>query len=162
MGMAEDMKQSLGMKEKSAAEKMADKARSSVAKATDDVKGALGMRPKTDKYRDYGLAALRIALAMVALNGVSMLAGHAGAGDLIIGLFEAAAGLAILLGILARLSGALVALWMALAILLGSPLGLELEMLFLLCGIALALTGPGKYSLEEKLAGGRESVLHRI
>ncbi len=179
MGITEDMRQSVdnakksvGIKEKSGVDKAKDQAKSALGKMGDDVKGALGIRPKTDKYYDYGLVAVRLALAIVLLHGISLLGSPAGDSfgiplsgfaAALAGLLEMLAGLAILLGVVARVSGALVALDMAVSILLtSSMLGRELEAVLLLCGLAIALTGPGRFSLEEKIAGGKDSPLHRI
>jgi putative oxidoreductase len=170
------------MKQKSGMEKMAQGAKEKLGKAADDVKGALGMKPKpvTDKYRDVGLLVLRIALAMLMLHGISKLSNLDGTGAffgklgvpaagvmaLLIGLLETFGALAILLGIGTRLFGVLVALDLLTAVILTNPFkGIqphELELWFMLAGLAIALTGPGRYSLEEKLAGGKESILHKI
>lgn len=181
MGISDDVKQSVGIKEKSGVEKAKDQAKSALGKMGDDVKGALGMKPKTDKYYDYGLLVLRIAIAMIALHGIMKLTNLAGTGAffgklgipfpeamaVFIGLLETIGGICILLGIATRVFGILIACDLATAILLTNPLkGIsphEMELWFLLTGIAIALTGPGKYSLREKLAEGKkDSILNKI
>jgi putative oxidoreductase len=181
MGITDDVKQTVGMKEKSGMDKMADKARSSVDKMKDDVKGALGMKPKTDKYYDYGLLVLRIAISMIALHGIMKLMSLdgtaaffgklgipiAGVMAVFIALLETVGGICILLGIATRVFGVLLACEFVVAILLTNPFkGImphEAELWFLLTGIAIALTGPGKYSLREKLAGDKkDSILNKI
>src|SRR5512143_1793952 len=176
-----DVKQSVGIKEKSGVEKAKDQAKSALGKMGDDVKGALGMKPKTDKYYDYGLLVLRIAIAMIALHGISKLMNLAGTGAffgklgvplpelmaVFIALLETVGGICILLGIATRVFGILIAFDLATAILLTNPLkGIsphEMELWFMLTGIAIALTGPGKFSLREKLAGDKkDSVLNKI
>lgn len=179
MGITDDVKQSIGMKEKSGVEKAKDQAKSAVSKMGDDVKSALGMKPKTDKYYDYGLLVLRIAVSMIALHGIMKFMSLGGIASFfgslgiplpgvmapIIALIETVGGLCILLGIATRVFGILIACDLTVAILLTNPLkGImphELELWFVLTGIAIALTGPGKYSLREKLAG-KYPILDKI
>ncbi len=180
MVTVEDVKQSIGMKEKTGVEKAKDQAKSALGKVGDDVRGALGLKPK-DPYLDYGLLALRLAVSMIALHGVAKLSnidgtatffGHLGIPlpsvmAILIGLIEVVGGICILLGIATRVFGILVACDLATAILLTNPLkGIsphELELFFLLTGLAVALAGPGKYSLREALAGKQqESMLNKI
>ncbi len=181
MVTVEEVKQSIGMKEKSGVEKAKDQAKSALSKVGDDVRGALGLKPKTDPYVDYGLLALRLAVSMIALHGIMKLTsldgtaaffGHLGIPipsvmALVIALIETVGGICILLGIATRVFGILVACDLATAILLTNPLkGIqphELELFFLLTALALALAGPGKYSLREVLAGKQpQSILNKI
>ncbi len=181
MVTVEEVKQSVGLKEKSGMEKAKDQAKSALAKAGDDVRGALGMKPKTDKYQDFGLLALRLAASMIAMHGIMKLTSLAGTGAffaklgiplpevmaVVIALIETVGGICILLGIATRVFGILVACDLATAIILTNPFkGLqphELELFFVLTGLAVALAGPGKYSLREKLAAGKpDSILNKI
>ncbi|MFN7990968.1 MAG: DoxX family protein [Candidatus Micrarchaeia archaeon] len=180
MGITDDVKSPLGAK-KSAGDKIVDDAKSSVSRMADNAKGALGLKPKEDKNLGYGLLVLRIALAMMVFHGFTKLTNLDGTGAffgklgipipgvmaLLIGLLEFAGGLCILAGIGTRIFGALFAIDLATAILLTNPLkGVqphELELWFMLAGIAIALMGPGTLSLSEILSkGDKDSIFAKI
>ncbi len=176
----EDVKSSISTN-KNAGEKILDDAKASVSRVADDARGALGLKPKEDKNLNYGLLALRIAVSMIALHGFTKLTGLAGTAGffgklgipipfimaLLIGLIEFVGGICVLAGIGTRVFGVLIALDLATAIILTNPLkGIqphELELWFMLAGIAIALCGPGKYSLSEMLSkGDKNSILVKI
>ncbi len=180
MVSVEDVKQSMGMKEKSGMEKAKDQAKSAMAKMGDDVRGALGMKPK-DPYADYGLLALRLSVSMIALHGIMKLTSLDGTAAffgplgipipgvmaIIIALIETVGGICILLGIATRVFGVLVACDLLTAILLTNPFkGImphEVELFFVLGGLAVALAGPGRFSLRELLAGkDKDHILNKI
>ena len=147
------------------------KAGQAMSRMGDDVKGAMGMK-KDNKCMDYGLLVIRVALLMFAIHGYSKLTGldgttaffgklgipAAGAMALFIGLLEFGGGILMLLGLGTRVIGILLTLNMIVAIALTKlakpwppP---ELELLFLFCSLAIALMGPGKYSLSYMLSKG--------
>ncbi|HSB47275.1 MAG TPA: DoxX family protein [Candidatus Bilamarchaeum sp.] len=163
---------------KKSVDKMKEGAKSTIGKVSDDVKEKLGLTPK-DPYMDYGLLVIRIGLAMFMIHGFSKLTGlegtamffgklgipAAGIMALFIGLLELVGGLAMLLGLGTRLFGLLLTINMVVAIVLtklgkGVP---ELELWFLFGSLAIALTGPGKFSLREMLTKGKkDSILSKI
>ena len=124
--------------------------------------------------QDLGLLLVRIALALVfIIHGYGKLTGLAGVetffGNLGIPAFfvyvvtfvEFFGGFAMLLGIFTRIFGFLLAINMFFAIYLvkfsqGFSGGYELELTLLLASLAIALAGPGKYSIMGGKVMGKE------
>ena len=128
--------------------------------------------------KNWGLLALRLALALFVLHGVQKLTSldattqffasvgvpAPGLTAMAVGTIELLGGLAVLLGIGTRYAGVLLAFVMLGAIATtdvaavlnaGLPMGLlnmDLEWIYLFATIAIVLMGPGHYSLERMLA----------
>jgi Predicted membrane protein len=132
------------------------------------------MNQAGSRFAKWGMLPLRIAVGLVFLmhGGQKLFVfGLAGTEDIMgkLGLplplvcaaivitVELLGGLAILLGVFARLAGALLAFEMVVAILVArlhggffAPYGYEFELTLLMACLTFALSGPGQMSLEEK------------
>ncbi|VVB56946.1 DoxX [uncultured archaeon] len=126
-------------------------------------------------YKNLGLLALRLALALFILHGVQKLTSldatakffgsvgipAPGLMAMVVGCIELFGGIAVLLGLGTRYAGVLLTFVMLGAIATtavsgvlsaGLPMGLlnmDLEWVYLFAAIAVALTGPGKYSIDK-------------
>jgi putative oxidoreductase len=134
---------------------------------------ATAMRPRTG-WDDWGKLLLRLTIGVLLLlhgiakvkNGIGWMAGPLGALGLpaFIGygayIGEVVAPLLLIVGKVTRLAGLVVAFQMVMAIILarradlfklnqGGGWGVELEMLFLLGGIAIFLLGSGQYAASK-------------
>jgi putative oxidoreductase len=129
------------------------------------------------RFAKYGMLPLRIVVGLVFLmHGAQKLFvfGLGGTADIMgkLGLplpalcaiiviaVELLGGFAILLGVFTRVAGALLAFEMLVAILVArlsggffAPYGYEFELTLLGASLTFALNGPGRISLDEKLAG---------
>ncbi|MFA5106634.1 MAG: DoxX family protein [Candidatus Micrarchaeia archaeon] len=138
----------------------------------------MGKFMKNADLADWGMLALRAAVVLFFFHGLSKLTNLDGTSTffaslgipfpwimaLFIALLETLGPIAILFGIGTRYFAALLAMDMLVAILLarlgmvlkaGLPMGItkaELEFTYMLATAAIALIGPGKYSLEAWLA----------
>jgi putative oxidoreductase len=135
--------------------------------------GRGGLSRVRSRVAKWGMLPLRIAVGLVFLmhGGQKLFVfGLAGTADImgklglpvpvlcaaIVIIVELLGGLAILLGIFARLAGALLAFEMVVAILVArlhggffAPYGYEFELTLLASCLTFAMTGPGRVSLEE-------------
>ncbi|MEW6722767.1 MAG: DoxX family protein [Candidatus Micrarchaeota archaeon] len=181
--VTDDVKKSVGKTKEEAArsvERAKEGAKASVDRMKEDVREKLGMKPR-DPYMDYGLLVIRLGLAMFMFHGFQKLTGLegtagffanvgiplAGVMAVVVGMVEFFGGLAMLLGVATRLSGALLTIVMLVAIISvklknGWP-AFELDLAFLTMALGIALAGPGKFSLREMLTKGkREHILNKL
>ena len=131
------------------------------------------MNQTGSRFANWGMLPLRIAVGLVFLmhGGQKFFVfGAAGTADILgkLGLplpllaaivviaVELLGGLAVLLGVFARLAGALLAFEMVIAIIVArlhggffAPYGYEFELTLLAACLTFALSGPGRMSLEE-------------